>query len=140
MSDGEAGTEQVRSAASSLFDLRTVIALLFGIYGVLLVIIALVETTPEQLAKAGGIHLNLWGGIVMLVVAVLFFLWGRLRPTKVNAPDGGLPGSGVERSSVQASRRPSVWRRARRMRDAVLFFVVTSSSTRRVSVSFQFAG
>lgn len=76
----QAGTEQVRSAAASLFDLRTVIALLFGAYGVLLVIIALVSTTPEQLAKSGGIHLNLWSGIVMLVVAAVFLAWVRLRP------------------------------------------------------------
>jgi xanthine/uracil/vitamin C permease (AzgA family) len=31
------------------------------------------------LAKAAGIDINLWAGIVMLVVAALFVLWERLR-------------------------------------------------------------
>ncbi|MFC4948978.1 hypothetical protein [Pseudonocardia sp. GCM10023141] len=77
----ETGTEEVHSAASTLFDLRTVIALLFGVYGVLLVIIGIVNSTPEQLAKSAGIHMNLWAGIVMLVLAAIFFAWVRLRPT-----------------------------------------------------------
>ena len=31
-------------------------------------------------AKAGGIDINLWSGIVMIVVAALFALWAWLRP------------------------------------------------------------
>ncbi|MDN5859681.1 MAG: hypothetical protein L0H84_13765 [Pseudonocardia sp.] len=79
--EGRAGTDEVPSAASALFDLRTVIAILFGSYGVLLVIIAIVDTPQEELDKSAGIHMNLWTGIAMLVVAALFFAWMRLRPT-----------------------------------------------------------
>lgn len=72
---------------ASLFDLRTVIAVLFGIYGSMLTVMGLLGTSPEQLAKAGGIHLNLWTGIGMLVVAALFVLWLVLRPSTVGTPD-----------------------------------------------------
>ncbi|MGI5128919.1 hypothetical protein ACQEVB_19095 [Pseudonocardia sp. CA-107938] len=75
-----AGDEEVPSAASTLFDLRTVIALLFGVFGLLLVIIAITDTPQAELDKSGGLHMNLWSGIVMLVVAAAFFLWMRLRP------------------------------------------------------------
>jgi drug/metabolite transporter (DMT)-like permease len=78
----ETETDEVPSTASSLFDLRTVIAILFGSYGVLLLIIAVVDTPPEELDKSAGIHMNLWSGIVMLVVAAVFFAWMRLRPNQ----------------------------------------------------------
>lgn len=69
------------SAASSLFDLRTVIAVLFGVYGVILTLLGLFGGSPEQLAKSGGVDLNLWTGVGMLVVAGIFVTWQRLRPT-----------------------------------------------------------
>jgi hypothetical protein len=68
------------SAASQLFDLRTIIALLFGVYGIVLVVQGLMFDNEAEFAKAGGIHINLWSGIGMLVVAVLFVVWVRLRP------------------------------------------------------------
>ncbi|GAA2544175.1 hypothetical protein [Pseudonocardia hydrocarbonoxydans] len=74
-------TDEPRSAAASLFDLRTVIAVLFGAYGVILTLLGAFGTSAEDLAKAGGVHLNLWTGIGMLVVAALFVTWQRLRPT-----------------------------------------------------------
>lgn len=69
------------SAAGSLFDLRTVIAVLFGVYGVILTLLGLFGGSPEELAKSGGIDINLWTGIGMLVVAAIFVTWQRLRPT-----------------------------------------------------------
>lgn len=73
--------------AAALFDLRTVIAVLFGIYGVMLTVMGLIGSSPEQLAKAGGINLNLWTGLGMLVVAALFVLWLVLRPSTVGASE-----------------------------------------------------
>jgi hypothetical protein len=73
--------------AATLFDLRTVIAALFGIYGVMLTVMGLIGSSPEQLAKAGGINLNLWTGLGMLVVAALFALWLFLRPSTVGASE-----------------------------------------------------
>lgn len=73
-------TEAAPSAASQLFDLRSIIALLFGVYGIILVVMGLFFEGPDELAKAGGIDINLWSGIGMLVVAALFALWAYLRP------------------------------------------------------------
>ena len=73
-------TEQAPSAASQLFDLRTVIAILFIVYGVILTIMGLFFETANDIAKAGGINLNLWSGIVMIIVAAGFYLWARTRP------------------------------------------------------------
>lgn len=73
-------TEEATSAASSLFDLRTVIAIMFIFYGAILTIMGLFFETPDDIAKAGGININLWSGIVMVVVAAGFFAWARTRP------------------------------------------------------------
>jgi hypothetical protein len=72
--------EAAPSAASQLFDLRTVIAVLFGVYGIVLTVQGAFFEDEAQLTKAAGIELNLWSGITMLVVAALFVLWVRLRP------------------------------------------------------------
>ena len=73
-------TEEAPSAASQLFDLRTIIAILFIFYGGCLTIMGLFFTTPVDIAKAGGININLWSGLVMIAVAAGFYLWARLRP------------------------------------------------------------
>jgi hypothetical protein len=61
------------------FDIRIVIAALIGIYGVLLTVLGIVEKQTE-IDKAAGLNINLWGGVTMLVFAVLFPLWARWRP------------------------------------------------------------
>jgi hypothetical protein len=76
----QGGTEAPPSAASQLFDLRTIIALLFGVYGIVLTIQGLFFENETQLQKAGGIDINLWSGIIMIIMAALFALWARLRP------------------------------------------------------------
>jgi hypothetical protein len=73
-------TDRVRSAASQLFDLRTVIAVLFGVYGIVLTVMGLFLEDEAEIAKAGGIDLNLWSGIGMLAAAAFFVVWVRLRP------------------------------------------------------------
>ena len=72
------------STAANLFDLRSVIALLFGVYGIVLLVMGIVSgDDPENLAKTGGTNLNLHTGIAMLVLGALFVLWVRLRPLKI---------------------------------------------------------
>jgi hypothetical protein len=78
-------SEKVSSAASALFDLRTVIAILFAFYGVVLVIMGLVTATPENTAKSGGLNLNLWTGVGMLVIAAIFIVWARMKPLEAAA-------------------------------------------------------
>ena len=76
----EAAEHIVHSSATNLFDLRNVIAVLFLGYGLVLLVVGITDTTPADLAKTGGIYLNTWTGAAMLVTAVVFGLWARLRP------------------------------------------------------------
>jgi hypothetical protein len=73
--------ETADNKAKSLFDLRYLIAALFTVYGVILVIVGLLDGAAE-LTKAQGIRINLWLGLAMLVLAGLFLLWARLRPLR----------------------------------------------------------
>lgn len=73
-----------------LFDLRFIIAFLFGLYGVVLVVIGLGFTTADDLKKAEGININLWAGIAMVVISAVFAVWATLRPqfAKTDATTG----------------------------------------------------
>ena len=71
------------------FDIRNFIAALIGAYGLILTVLGLVGTDQSQLDKAGGLAINLWAGIGMLVAAGAFALWARLRPVVVAADDSG---------------------------------------------------
>ncbi len=78
-----------QSAAAKLFDLRVLIGGLFAFYGVVLIIAGLFATAAE-IQKASGININLWMGIGMLIVGLLFLLWWRLNPQQSpvdQAPD-----------------------------------------------------
>ena len=70
-----------QSAAAKLFDLRIMIGALFTFYGVVLTIYGFF-TSPAELAKAAGININLWLGLGMLVLGLLFLLWARLSPVR----------------------------------------------------------
>ena len=76
-----AGTTPARPPLSAiLFDLRSVIGLLFVVYGVVLTILGIIGESPEELAKAGGLALNLTMGLVMLVVGIGFYVWAFVKP------------------------------------------------------------
>lgn len=66
-----------------LFDLRLIIAFLFGLYGVVLVVTGLAFTTDADLNKAAGVNINLWSGVAMVALAGLFTAWALLRPLAV---------------------------------------------------------
>lgn len=72
------------------YDVRVVIAGLIGLYGVVLIVMGIVDRSEEALAKAGGVNANLWAGIGMLVVALGFAAWTRWRPVVVD------PGAAVD--------------------------------------------
>ena len=72
-------TDVGESAASKLFDLRVLIGGLFTLYGVLLTVYGFF-TSDAEIQKAAGINMNLWLGIGMLVLGLLFLLWVKLAP------------------------------------------------------------
>ncbi|MDX3096779.1 hypothetical protein PV703_07400 [Streptomyces sp. ME01-24h] len=71
--------EHTSASAARLFDVRRVIGGLFVVYGVI-VTIAGITASDADLAKAQGVNINLWTGIGMLVLGLLFLLWMRLSP------------------------------------------------------------
>jgi hypothetical protein len=81
MSTAENGSGEKKAAGA--FDVRNVIAALIGFYGVVLLIVGLVDNGGEALKKAGGVNANLWVGICLIVFAAAFALWSRVRPIVV---------------------------------------------------------
>ncbi|MFF3250522.1 hypothetical protein ACFYWP_05870 [Actinacidiphila glaucinigra] len=71
--------EHESASAARLFDVRRVIGGLFVVYGVI-VTIAGITASDADIAKAQGININLWTGIGMLVLGLLFLLWMKLSP------------------------------------------------------------
>ena len=65
--------------AANLFDLRRIIGGLFTLYGIVLIIIGL-GNSQADIAKSAGVHINLWAGIGMLIMGLLFLLWAFTRP------------------------------------------------------------
>jgi len=84
MSTAEHGTGDKHAAGA--FDVRNVIAALIGFYGVVLVVMGLVDNGAEALKKTEGFNANLWVGLALIVFAVAFALWSRLRPIVVAQP------------------------------------------------------
>lgn len=73
--------ERESATAARLFDVRRIIGGLFVVYGVI-VTIAGITASDADLKKAQDININLWTGIGMLVLGLLFLLWMYLRPTQ----------------------------------------------------------
>ncbi len=88
--------DKVVSAAAKLFDIRIMIGGLFVLYGLILTIYGFI-TTPAELAKAAGININLWLGLGMLVLGLLFLLWARLNPNRPEPNPTDMTADGVSR-------------------------------------------
>lgn len=85
------GTSGTTSAAAKLFDIRLLIGGLFTFYGVALTVYGFF-TSQAEIDKAAGININLWLGLGMLVLGLLFLLWRRLDPVvhvEPNPTDSG---------------------------------------------------
>jgi drug/metabolite transporter (DMT)-like permease len=64
---------------TAILDIRRIIAGLLGVYGVILVVAGIVGSS-EQKNKAAGVNINLWAGIVLLLMATFFLVWALTRP------------------------------------------------------------
>jgi hypothetical protein len=91
MSDTGSQPQQRKAGA---FDIRVMIALLIGIYGVVLTVLGIIAD-PDEVAKADGLNINLWTGIGMLVFSAGFVLWARIRPIVVPDTKPADRGSGT---------------------------------------------
>lgn len=81
MSSRTTESDAPESAAAKLFDLRVLIGGLFTLYGLVL-ILAGVTASSADLKKAADVNINLWMGIMMLALGVLFLAWWRLKPMR----------------------------------------------------------
>ena len=82
--------EQRARRAANLFDLRRIIGGLFVLYGVILIILGL-GASDAEIDKAAGWNLNLWVGVAMLALGLLFALWAFARPLSEELGDGERP-------------------------------------------------
>ena len=89
----DTGAEVPQSAAARLFDLRVLIGGLFLVYGVMLTVAGLF-TSDQNLAKAAHININLWMGIGMLIIGASFTTWWRLSPLRRDPPQPDETGTG----------------------------------------------
>jgi len=65
--------------AANLFDLRRIIGGVFVVYGVLMTILGITDSQAE-IARAGGVNINLYAGLGMLALGALFIVWALARP------------------------------------------------------------
>ena len=87
-SDGQ-GSKGGRTKAAGLFDIRTFIAALLGFDGVVILLMGLFGDQSTSAAETPPININLWAGLGLIVAAVVFETWKRLRPVKVAEPPPG---------------------------------------------------
>ncbi|MGI5246111.1 hypothetical protein [Dactylosporangium sp. CA-139066] len=81
--------------AARLFDVRRVIGGLFTVYGVVVTIVGIFDSQAE-IDKAAGVRINLWIGLGMLVLGLLFLLWQWLRPAEAPETSDIPPADRVE--------------------------------------------
>jgi uncharacterized membrane protein len=77
-------TQEQKDAAvrsTRRFDLRRILGGLFVVYGLIVTVIGVTDLGTDAAGKqTGGIAINLWTGLAMLVLGGLFFVWDRLAP------------------------------------------------------------
>jgi hypothetical protein len=77
----EAEARDRASGMASLFDLRMVIGGLLTLYGIVLTVLGLFASSDTK-AKAAGININHWAGLLILAGGAVFLAWARLRPLR----------------------------------------------------------
>ena len=106
-SEGAANVAQ----AANLFDLRRIIGGVFGVWGVLLIILGITDSDAE-IAKAADVNINLWAGLGMLAISAFFLIWAFTRPLGEQLAEseseqgGGGPGQDVPDAGRGDEPRP----------------------------------
>ena len=86
---GSGGKEGGQVRKAGLFDIRTFIAALLGFDGVVILLMGLFGDQATSTDTEPPININLWAGLGLIVAAVIFETWKRLRPVKVVEPPPG---------------------------------------------------
>lgn len=71
-------------------DLRRIIAYLFLLYGVILTIAGALDGHAE-ITKGQGVRINLWTGLGMIGIGLIFLAWELARPLPVSRPSEDPP-------------------------------------------------
>jgi hypothetical protein len=74
-----------KSAAARLFDIRLLIGGLFVEYGAMLTVAGFFTSDSDQ-KKAADININLWLGLGMLLVGIVFLVWLKVNPLRHETP------------------------------------------------------
>jgi len=85
-------TEEAKSSAASLFDIRRIIGGLFTLYGVLVLGAGLFDGSDAK-EKASGLDINVWTGLGMLLLGLGMLAWMALRPVDVRTVQHEMDGS-----------------------------------------------
>ena len=85
---------------TTLLDIRRIIAGLLGVYGVILLVAGIVGSS-EQKNKAAGVNINLWAGIVLLLMATFFLVWALTRPLMEELEDAEAEGEHPEQGGPE---------------------------------------
>ena len=89
MSADEQGTTTERKVAAGALDVRVIIGGLLGLFGVVLFVTGLVVGVGSgKPPHADPQRLNLYVGIGLIVAALFFIGWSRLRPLLVPVEEG----------------------------------------------------
>jgi predicted phage tail protein len=105
--DEEREAAAVSPSAARLFDVRRVIGGLFTVYGVIVTVVGVADS-GAALTKAGGVRINLWVGLAMLLLGLLFLIWQWLRPASLTPSSDQSPDQPPGRSAPdRQTDRPS---------------------------------
>lgn len=104
MSQQMAQPSTPKSAAAKLFDLRVLVGGLFTFYGVILILAGIFANAAE-IQKASGININLWMGIGMLILGLLFLLWWRVKPLRLPVDPAHDAESGARHTAETVPRK-----------------------------------
>ena len=75
------------------FDIRRIIGGLFVLYAVILILVGILGDHAVK-TKAAGVNVNLYTGIVMLIVGILMIVWALVRPVQPEPEETRGEGSG----------------------------------------------